>query len=742
MNHARLGLAIVLFTTLTCQSAVAQTVWSGVMLDGSGCAATWSPTLEGGELYAFKYSEGDLNAQPDVGLDQLANAGPRTSNVQLGPTFTYVVISGNFNQAETPDDGMVVVVARPGAIIFDSSRPSQTDLGLNDRQVLGSSPGMTSPLVLVDPDGTQVEWAPIVETGRSVAGPVATCNLGGDWRSGIVLGYNVYRLSVAEYPSPDLLDFALDGYAGFADVRRLDFDVPDPDGDSGSDLDPTDFLRLRNPDGMRDTGDEVLLYNDPCVREGEEYWYRVQPVLAGDPSYFDAGTIANLDCDAERLDLNGDGDLDSVDLCRDGVLDYIDPSGNGLGLTHQGRILSSEDPGRGTAGGGFGPVCFPTDVDGDGILDEDDNCPELANPDQADEDADGLGDLCDGCPMNPDPCQEDRDGDGVGDACDDCPADPAKTMAGACGCGDSDVDSDGDTAPDCLDCCPDDPDKLTEGLCGCGNSDVDSSGDTLPDCLDDRVCDACELRALLQIALPSIPADPDCSDVPAEPAPCCPLVIETVEALTGDVLASTHPCAPDCGQPCRSFDFDGLDAGTVVTTQFAGLTVSGTTPVMSFDSGNPTCDDDDLASPGTGPGNDMPLDGVLVLSEPSSDCQPDDNGDGGVMTFTYDEPEELHSIGLLDIDEAEAVIRTYDESGALILEVVVPPQGVDNGVVRVDIARCDVKVVEIELNGSAAVTDLSCSDGGVRSRITGRDTGNRSRNGRQDPGSRRNSDRR
>lgn len=36
----------------------------------------------------------------------------------------------------------------------------------------------------------------------------------------------------------------------------------------------------------------------------------------------------------------------------------------------------------------------PTDRDGDGILDEDDNCPRVANFDQADGDADGLGDAC------------------------------------------------------------------------------------------------------------------------------------------------------------------------------------------------------------------------------------------------------------------------------------------------------------------------------------------------------------
>ena len=39
------------------------------------------------------------------------------------------------------------------------------------------------------------------------------------------------------------------------------------------------------------------------------------------------------------------------------------------------------------------------DRDGDGIADETDNCPDLANADQADSDGDGFGDLCDPFPM-------------------------------------------------------------------------------------------------------------------------------------------------------------------------------------------------------------------------------------------------------------------------------------------------------------------------------------------------------
>jgi formylglycine-generating enzyme required for sulfatase activity len=55
-----------------------------------------------------------------------------------------------------------------------------------------------------------------------------------------------------------------------------------------------------------------------------------------------------------------------------------------------------------------------SDTDADGVCDEVDNCPTVANPDQADCDGDGLGDVCDA----------DRDGDGVPNDLDVCPDSP------------------------------------------------------------------------------------------------------------------------------------------------------------------------------------------------------------------------------------------------------------------------------------------------------------------------------
>jgi arylsulfatase A-like enzyme len=64
-------------------------------------------------------------------------------------------------------------------------------------------------------------------------------------------------------------------------------------------------------------------------------------------------------------------------------------------------------------------ILVPSDRDGDGVLDEADNCPEAPNPDQRNSDGDSRGDACDNCPLADNERQLDADGDGVGNACDE-----------------------------------------------------------------------------------------------------------------------------------------------------------------------------------------------------------------------------------------------------------------------------------------------------------------------------------
>uniref|UniRef100_A0A6Q2YXZ7 Thrombospondin-1 n=1 Tax=Esox lucius TaxID=8010 RepID=A0A6Q2YXZ7_ESOLU len=70
-----------------------------------------------------------------------------------------------------------------------------------------------------------------------------------------------------------------------------------------------------------------------------------------------------------------------------------------------------------TDSNGEGDACA-IDIDGDGILNEKDNCPYVYNVDQRDSDSDGVGDHCDNCPLEHNPDQIDSDSDRVGDKCD------------------------------------------------------------------------------------------------------------------------------------------------------------------------------------------------------------------------------------------------------------------------------------------------------------------------------------
>jgi len=83
---------------------------------------------------------------------------------------------------------------------------------------------------------------------------------------------------------------------------------------------------------------------------------------------------------------------------------------------------------------GIGDACDP-DNDNDGVLNASDNCEFVANPDQTDANQNGIGDACDpdlrdldgdavldgvdNCPFVPNPGQADINGNGIGDACEE-----------------------------------------------------------------------------------------------------------------------------------------------------------------------------------------------------------------------------------------------------------------------------------------------------------------------------------
>lgn len=142
---------------------------------------------------------------------------------------------------------------------------------------------------------------------------------------------------------------------------------------------------------------------------------------------------------------------------------------------------------------GLGDTCDPcptdpsNDQDSDGICGHVDNCSAVANPDQADADYDTVGDVCDNCPTVANPDQADMDNDKVGDACDNC-----LTIFNS-----SQTDSDSDGLGDLCDNCPDIANPGQE------DSNGDGIGDVCPcpergDMNDDGVVDGNDIQLFVE----------------------------------------------------------------------------------------------------------------------------------------------------------------------------------------------------------------------------------------------------
>ncbi|MFO1463751.1 MAG: thrombospondin type 3 repeat-containing protein [bacterium] len=139
------------------------------------------------------------------------------------------------------------------------------------------------------------------------------------------------------------------------------------------------------------------------------------------------------------------------------------------------------------------------------LMEQEDNCLDVPNPDQADADLDCIGDACDNCSKVPNVDQSDRDADGVGDVCDNClivpngpnpllecgektcvlvPSQDNQKDSDGDGVGDAcQGDYDGDGVPDGIDNCP----RTQVGKPpGPGADQTDTDGDGVGD-----LCDNC-----------------------------------------------------------------------------------------------------------------------------------------------------------------------------------------------------------------------------------------------------------
>jgi len=96
--------------------------------------------------------------------------------------------------------------------------------------------------------------------------------------------------------------------------------------------------------------------------------------------------------------------------CTGGLCGTPDESGGGCGCGCGSILIANTDLGD--------TYQYADDYDDDGLEDDFDNCPFVANRDQADGDGDGVGMACDNCPADANPDQLDTDGNMLGDACD------------------------------------------------------------------------------------------------------------------------------------------------------------------------------------------------------------------------------------------------------------------------------------------------------------------------------------
>jgi hypothetical protein len=277
-----------------------------------------------------------------------------------------------------------------------------------------------------------------------------------------------------------------------------------------------------------------------------------------------------------------------------------------------------------TDGDGQGNACDDDD-DGDGVNDDEDNCPGINNPEQADPDGDGQGNECD----------SDDDGDGVPDGQDNCAGVPNPDQTNTDGDADGDAcdpDDDNDEVPDEQDNCPtaSNPEQKDTDEDGAGNAcDADIDGDGVPNGADeDTDGDGIPNGADTDVDDDGV-ANADDTDVDGDGIP---------NAGDPDVDGDGIPNGED-----DDVDGDGLDNGSDTDVDGDGQP-NGSDPDVDGDGVNNGADrdidgdgytnDQDSDMDGDGLPNsedaDMDGDGINNEADPDDDADGvDDNAEGG-----------------------------------------------------------------------------------------------------------------
>ena len=235
------------------------------------------------------------------------------------------------------------------------------------------------------------------------------------------------------------------------------------------------------------------------------------------------------------------------------------------------------------------------DTDGDGILDDLDNCPETANANQADLDGDGIGDVCD----------SDIDGDGTDNEDDAFPRDPEE---------DTDTDNDGIGNNEDTD---DDGDGQSDEEEEAAGSDPNDPNDKAPDTDGDGTPDFAD-------------NDDDNDGVPDD-EDNCPTVKNPSQAdFDGDGIGDV--CDPDDDNDGQS-DEDEIEAGSDPKDPDSTSEDTDGDGVPDSEDAFPNDPDEDTDTDGDGVGDNEDT---------------DDDGDGTLDTeddFPLDEDEDIDTDG-------------------------------------------------------------------------------------------------